>query len=91
MSNIHLNNLKEGDYIAFLFKYNPEDEETIIVSNITSVHNYGFTVHFLYGHHSLSKTVKRSEVIAIGDTTASGKIKGWTGNYRVLINHPLIR
>ncbi len=84
--------LKEGDYIAFGFDYNGGEPKEIVVSNITSLHDGGFIVHFLYGHKSLSEFIKYDNVLAIGNAEGKTKIKGWSG-YFDLINaeHPLIR
>ena len=84
-------NLKEGDYIAFEWAFGIFGKE-IIVTSITSVKNDDVLVHFLYGYKSESEWIKKKDIIAIGDTSASGKIKGWSGNFNILLpNHELLK
>jgi hypothetical protein len=86
-----IENLKSGDYIAFGFNYNGGEPKEIMVSNITSVSDYGILVHFMYGHHSLSEYVKKENIIAIGNPEGKSKIRGWNGNFDVVNrNHKLI-
>jgi len=86
-----IENLKSGDYIAFGFNYNGGEPNEIMVSNITSVSEYGILVHFMYGHHSLAEYVKKENIIAIGNTEGKSKINGWNGNFdAVNPNHKLI-
>ena len=82
-----LEDLEQGDYIAFGFRYNSDRKEEIIVDNITEVYKDKVLVHFMYGHHSMSEYVKKKDILAIGDN-CEGKIKipGWNGKYIVL--HP---
>ena len=85
-----LSNLKAGDYIAFQWNYGFFGKE-IIVDNITCVEDEKVLVHFLYGYKSEGEWVKKSDIIAIGDMSANGKIKGWTGNFNILLpNHELL-
>ena len=77
-----IESLKEGDYIAFGFNYHGGEPNEIIVTNITFAHSKYFIVHFIYGHHSLSETVYRDKVLAIGDNqNGTIEIKGWSGKY----------
>lgn len=85
-----LSNLKVGDYIAFQWNYGTFGKE-IIVDNITCVEDEQVLVHFLYGYKSESEWVKKSDIIAIGDMSGNGKIKGWSGNFNILLpNHELL-
>ena len=85
-----LSNLKTGDYIAFQWDYGTFGKE-IIVDNISCVDDEKVLVHFLYGYKSEGEWVKKSDIIAIGDMSANGKIKGWTGNFNILLpNHELL-
>ena len=85
-----LSNLKVGDYIAFQWNYGMFGKE-IIVDNISYVDDEKVLVHFLYGYKSEGEWVKKSDIIAIGDMSANGKIKGWTGNFNILLpNHELL-
>lgn len=77
-----VNELTTGDYIAF--EWTGYEGKEIIVTNISFVHDDEFIVHFLYGLKSESAVVKKSDVLAIGDNNATGKIKGWSGNYNIL-------
>lgn len=77
--------LTEQDYIAFGFNYNGGEPNEIIVDNITTVYDEKVLVHFMYGHHSLSEDINKKDILAIGNTEGKGKIKGWTGNYDVLL------
>ena len=80
-----LNNLKEGDFIAFGFDYNGGEPNEIIVSNITSLGNRNdVLVHFNYGHHSLGEWVKKENIIAVGNPKATNRIKGWGGYFDIL-------
>lgn len=79
-----IENLKAGDYIAFGFHYNGGEPNEIMVSNITSVSDYGILVHFMYGHHSLVEYIKKENIIAIGNTEGKSKINGWNGNFDVV-------
>ena len=82
--------LKPGDYIAFEWKYGTLGPE-IMVTNITSVGKNYVLVHFLDGYKSEAEFVKKGDIIAIGDTSATGKIKHWIGNFNILQpNHPLL-
>lgn len=82
-----LSNLKIGDYIAFQWNYGTFGKE-IIVDSITCIEDEQVLVHFLYGCKSESEWVKKSDIIAIGDISANGKIKGWSGNFNILLpNH----
>jgi len=85
-----LSNLKAGDYIAFQWNYGIFGK-VIIVDNITCVEDEQVLVHFLYGYKSEGEWVKKSDIIAIGDMSANGKIKGWSGNFNILLpNHELL-
>ena len=85
-----LSNLKVGDYIAFQWNYGIFGKE-IIVDNITCVEDEKVLVHFLYGYKSEGEWVEKSDIIAIGDMSANGKIKGWSGNFNILLpNHELL-
>lgn len=87
-----VNNLKEGDYIAFGFNYNGGTPTKIIVSNITSIHKDKVLVHFLYGHHSLAEYIPLNEIIAIGNPEGKSTLEGWRGKYDVLLlDHPLLK
>lgn len=81
---VRLESLKEGDHIAFGFNYNGGEPEEIIVSQITSVHDDQYITHFSYGYKSLSETVSKDDILAIGDNTGIDKIRGWGGNYRII-------
>lgn len=76
--------LKEGDFIAFGFNYHGGEPDEIMVTNITHKERDGFIVHFLYGHHSLSEFVKNEKVLAIGNPDGKFKINGWGGKFDVL-------
>ncbi len=83
--------LKEGDYIAFGFNYNGGEPKEIVVTNITSLHEGGFIVHFLYGYKSLSEFIKYADVLAIGNADGKTRIKGWSGKFDLInTDHPLI-
>ena len=85
-----LSNLKVGDYIAFQWNYGIFGKE-IIVDNISCVEDEKVLVHFLYGYKSEGEWVEKSDIIAIGDMSANGKIKGWSGNFNILLpNHELL-
>jgi len=79
-----LENIQVGDYVAIPFSYNGGEPEEIIVDKISLIQGELIVVHFLYGYKSLAETVRKSEIIAIGDKSAKGKIKGWSGNYNIL-------
>ncbi len=86
-----VNELKSGDYIAFGFNYHGGNPEEIVVTNITSLHEGGFIVHFLYGHKSLSEFIKYADVLAIGNPEGKTKIRGWSGRFDLINSeHPLI-
>ena len=85
-----LSNLKKGDYIAFQWDYGIFGKE-IIVDSITCVEDDKVLVHFLYGHKSEAEWVKKSDIIAVGDKSCNGRIKGWTGFFDILLpNHELL-
>ncbi len=90
-----VDDLKEGDYIAFPFKYLSSDPEEIMVSSITSVHENtrSVLVHFLNGHHSVGEWVKLDDILAIGNSeSGESKLKGWSGKFDVVNKgHYLIR
>ena len=80
-----LDNLTDKNHIAFGFNYHGGTPDEIMVAQISFVHNDSFIVHFLYGHHSLGETVKKTEVLAVGDSeNGTIGIKGWSGKYKVL-------
>ena len=85
-----LDTLVIDDSIAFEWKFGTLGPE-IFVAKISSVEDDRVLVHFLYGYKSESEWVKKNEIIAIGDLLATGKIKGWTGHYNILIpDHKLL-
>ena len=86
-----LENIEKTDHIAFVFSYNGE-EESIIVSNITSISSDGsYLVHFMDGHNSLGEHVKKENILAIGNLDSNIRIKGWGGRYDIIQeDHPLI-
>lgn len=79
-----LENLAEGDYIAFGYNHNGGEPNEIFVANISFKREKYVTVHFMYGHHSIGETVNYEDIIAIGDMSASGKIKHWGGKFNIL-------
>ncbi len=79
-----LDDLKEGDYIAFGFSYNGGKPNEIIVDNITSIVHGKLVVHFLYGYKSMCEVIKKEDVLAIGDEHGKGEIKWWHGKYHIL-------
>lgn len=80
-----VNQLIKGDYIAFPFQYNASDDKEIIVTNITCVYEDHVLVHFLYGYKSLGASVKKEDILAIGNLeSGKAKIKGWTGSFDVV-------
>lgn len=79
-----IEDLTEGDYIAFGFNYNGGEPNEIIVDNLTKIYENEVLVHFLYGHHSLSEFVKKEDILAIGNSGAKGIIPGWSGTYYIL-------
>lgn len=87
-----IDNLKEGDYIAFAFSYFGRNAE-INVNNITKVYEDKVLVHFMYGHHSMAEFIDKKDIIAIGDNNlGTEKIKGWGGKFILLLeNHPLLK
>jgi len=90
---ISLDNLKEGDYIAFQWMHglNFDGDGDIIVTNITKVYEDEVLVHFLYGCKSESDFIKKSDILAIGNMKGNHEIKGWTGKFDILKpNHSLI-
>jgi len=85
-----LSNLSEGDYIAFQWDYGGLGKE-IIVDSITSISENSVLVHFLYGYKSEAEWVNKKDIIAVGDMSATSKIKGWSGNFNILQpNHELL-
>lgn len=85
-----IDDLTVGDYIAFQFDYGSFGKE-IVVDKITSIDKDQFLVHFLNGYKSESVYVDKDKVIAIGDHQSSGKIKGWSGTYNILLpDHELL-
>ena len=85
-----LSNIKEGDCIAFQWNYGIFGKE-IIVDNITCVDGDQVLVHFLYGYKSEAEWVKKSDIIAVGDMSAKGEIKGWSGKFNILLpEHELL-
>ena len=79
-----LNDLQEGDYIAFGFNYNGGKHDEIIVSNISFMNDDSVLCHFLYGYKSLAEWIKKEDILAIGDMKGSEGIKGWSGKYNLL-------
>ncbi|VVB82422.1 Uncharacterised protein [uncultured archaeon] len=81
-----INDLVDGDYIAFGFDYNGGEPSEIIVDKIQSVYMKGkvFSVTFLYGYKSLTEYVNDKKILAIGNEKGRGKIPGWKGNYDII-------
>ena len=74
--------LEVGDYIAFPFNYMSGEPKEIMVSNISFKHEDGFITHFLYGRHSLSEYIPKSDILAIGNVkSGKTKIRGWGGKF----------
>lgn len=89
-NEVVLSNLKTGDYIAFQWDYGTFGEE-IIVDSITCVEKEQVLVHFIYGYKSEAEWVNKKDIIAVGDVAGNGKIKGWSGNFSILLpNHKLL-
>jgi len=80
-----LSNLKHGDYIAFEWEFGIFGKE-VIVSSITSVTDEQVLVHFMCGLRSEAEWVKKQDIIAVGDMSAKGKLKGWSGNFNILLS-----
>lgn len=78
-----LSKLKPGDYVAFEWAHGIFGK-TIIVDKITSVKNDEVLVHFMYGHSSEAEYIKKKDIIAIGDMSATEKIKGYGGKFNIL-------
>lgn len=76
--------LKSGDYIAFGFNFHGGTPNEIWVTNITTINDGNFVVHFMYGHHSLSEIIKPEGVLAIGNPDSKTKIKGWGGRFDII-------
>ncbi|VVB83419.1 Uncharacterised protein [uncultured archaeon] len=82
-----VDDLTEGDYIAFGFNYNGPIPNEIIVSDVMDIKGDDVLVCFLYGYHSLAEVIKKENILAIrNNETGEGKIKGWSGKYDIL--HP---
>lgn len=79
-----IDNLAKGDYVVFGFNYNGGEPNEIIVDNITEVYEKDVLIHFLYGYKSLSETIKKEEILAIGNSKGKGTIEGWGGTYDIL-------
>ena len=80
-----VDDLTEGDYIAFGFNFNGGEPNEIIVNEIDEIYPDKFLVEFLYGYKSLSEYIKKEKILAIGNNeTGEGKIKGWSGKYDIL-------
>ena len=89
----NINELKEGDYIAFKWAYglNLDGKGDIIVDNITALSRGEVLVHFVYGLKGESEWVKKEDILAIGNMEGKDRIKGWSGRYDILKpNHPLM-
>jgi hypothetical protein len=85
-----IDNLCAGDFIAFEWNYGIGKE--IIVSNITSVDRNKVLTHFLYGYRSEAEWVNKKDIIAIGNPNGSGKIRGWSGKFDILLpDHELLK
>lgn len=93
-----LDNLQEGDYVAFAWKDNILGN-TIIVDQITSINEDQVLVHFLYGHSGEAEWIKKEDILAIGitdrtrvDKLEGYKLQGWRGRFYILnFTHHLIR
>jgi aspartate carbamoyltransferase regulatory subunit len=72
--------LKVGTYIAFIWPFGDD----IVISDILNIRNDEMLVCFMYGLRSESEWVKRKDIVAIGDSSATGKIKGWRGNFNII-------
>jgi len=76
--------LKAGDFIAFAWSYFNGEPKEIWVSDITSVSDGRFLVHFLYGYKSIGEWIKKEDVLAIGNSKGVSGIKGWSGKFDIL-------
>lgn len=76
----------DENYIAFGFDYNSRTNLTeVLVERISFVNEGSFTVHFMYGHHSLGETVKFADVLAVGSMEeGTHGIKGYRGKFILL-------
>ena len=86
--------LGAGDFIAFGYNNNGGEPNEIIVTNITIADGEDLIVHFIYGsHHSRSESVKRKDVLAIGNPDdGNSKLKGWRGMFDIIQEeHPLVK
>lgn len=85
-----LSKLKEKDHVAFQWNYGSFGKE-IVVASITIAEEQKVLVHWMDGYKSEGKWIEKSEIIAIGDNSAKGKIKGYSGKFNILIpNHELL-
>ena len=89
--------LVEGDYIAFHWKYgnsySDDYKGELIVGHTSFIRDGSVTVHFMDGYRSEAETVPLDQIIAIGNMeTGKTGFKGWTGKFDlVLPEHPIVK
>jgi len=71
----------------FGFNYNGGEPNEVIAGRPTLIYENRILFHFLYGHHSLSETVKKEDIVAVGDNEDDTvSVLGWNGRFKI-INH----
>lgn len=83
--------LKEGDVIAFEWNTHDFRGNVVIVDGISISRDGSFLCHFLDGYKSEAEWVKQEDVLAIGNMNGKHRIKGWTGRFDIIKpDHPLM-
>jgi len=76
-------NLTEGDYIAFGINSNGGEPNEIIVDCVSKVLEDRALIYFM--GVTLRYEVKKENILAIGNNkSGEGKLKGWSGKYDIL-------
>lgn len=69
----------------FGFNYNRGEPDEVIAGKPTLIYDNKILFHFLYGHHSLSETIKKEDIVAVGDNEDDTvSVSGWSGRFKII-------
>lgn len=74
----------QGNYYMFGFRYSNQEPIRVVVARPKIIKEDEILFSFLYGHLSLEKSVKKTDILAVEDQGGEIQIMEWTRKYNVL-------
>lgn len=74
----------QGNYYMFGFKYSSVEPIRIIVARPKAITQDEILFSFLYGHSSIEKIVKKTDVVAVESHHGDVQIMEWSRKYNIL-------